>query len=446
MSNILIVDQNLELSMLIKLNLLKHTNANIIEKLTVDEGINIVEIINDFELIICNDESSENHVCEKMGNYLSSQSKNIPLLAVSSAHINYARCEILRPGCSWKLLVDKASQQLGGMSNLSLDRSDFVAIPATYFFNLENKHVTTDVYIRLKKDTTYQYIKRIHSGDTFELDVIKKYMNAGLKEFFISREGFAHFVDFVSSEITDKLKNQKLEGEARVQVNSEAFEITQDRIFALGVDATTVALVKESIVSMEKSIGETSALSQFLKSLKSNSSSYSYGHSYLICMLMHKVIDQFDWNSRSVKDKISYLAYFHDISLKNDRLVVINSEQDLNNSDLTPIEKEKVITHAYDSAMIVDKFPEVPMGVVGIIKEHHGERTGHGFSESFSVAIAPMSMMFIVIEHFVDRYMQLKDYDSESEIKAIIEDLKKIFYKSTYGQTVTALEKIMIKV
>ena len=195
---------------------------------------------------------------------------------------------------------------------------------------------------------------------------------------------------------------------------------------------------------MTNMLKEPNILATFLKALKANECSYSYAHTYMCCLILTRIISKFDWQSPQIREKLAYIAYFHDISLDDSELTQVNTLEDYNNSLLDIDAKKKIESHALDSARIVGKFDIVPPGVDTIIREHHGSRTGIGFVENYSATLMPLSMMFIVTESFVDELLKIEGSPSASDMKNIFSKLQMKFNKSTYGQTLTALQNMVM--
>ncbi|EQC49673.1 hypothetical protein, partial [Bacteriovorax sp. DB6_IX] len=62
-----------------------------------------------------------------------------------------------------------------------------------------------------------QFVKRIHQGDIFSQEVIKKYCDQGLKNFYIPKEQQKNFTTFVSNKLVELLNDPKLEGDAKLE-------------------------------------------------------------------------------------------------------------------------------------------------------------------------------------------------------------------------------------
>lgn len=342
---------------------------------------------------------------------------------------------------SWKSIVLKAGRALDLNVNFIESRiqTEYVPVSLNYFAAVESDSLECDVYIRVKKNEhESHYVKRLHAGDHFQDGDLEKYSDMGLKEFFIPKEQFSNFVNFVSRKLAGDLAVAKLEKQSR------AYEITLDRLHSLGIDELTVELVEESLKAMENSLKNADGLSQFLRTMRANKLSYSYAHSYLISLILHKIVDEFEWETSKMKERMTYVAYFHDIALENPEWMKIQSEEMMEQVSLTREEKKLVQNHALEAAQIVERFPKIPLGIGTILKEHHGSKNGIGFPESLSISIAPLSMMFMVVESFVDEFLELEEPRQEDLIR-LTGKLGERYNKVVYQQTVRALESMIQK-
>jgi hypothetical protein len=160
--------------------------------------------------------------------------------------------------------------------------------------------------------------------------------------------------------------------------------------------------------------------------------------------LLNKVVENKSWATTTIKEKLTYVAFFHDLSIQSDHLAIIHSEEELAHSNLSALEKKLVINHANESAKIIEKFSYLPMGVATVVREHHGAKYGNGFTNILNSNIAPLSMVFIVIEDFVQGYLKLTDTNSES-VASILQKMEEKFNKGTYLETVVILKNLIFK-
>lgn len=447
MTQILIIDSDLNLRTILKLNLMKTLGLNIIEKNTASEAVALLEILPTVSLVICRDKILEEESASLIANYFTSKHTLIPLIIMGKNTTQYPQVCVVDVSASWKIAIEMVAQVLGMRPNWeeNLIAQDFVPISISHFLNIHQTSIGCDVYVRVKKEEgIFQYIKRLHSQDTFQRSDIEKYLAAGLTEFFITKESFPRFVNYVTSKFVSQLDQTSIMGKERLQLTAESYEITRDRIHSIGIDEATIEIVHESIKSMQTCLKDGSALDNFLQMLQANQLTYLYAHSYFSCLLLHGIVGQFSWNSAQVRDKLTYLAYFHDISLEEEYLVKINTLEDFTNFSFKKHEKEKVLNHAFASSQIVDRFAEIPLGVSVLIREHHGMKNGIGFPGELNLKIGPVSMMFMVIEAFVDQFLQLSGDVTKEQLQEIYTKLKTIYNKSTYQQTLAALEALTL--
>ena len=195
---------------------------------------------------------------------------------------------------------------------------------------------------------------------------------------------------------------------------------------------------------MVTSLGEKNALADYLKMLKQNKLSYAYSHAYLSSLLFNKILKNFEWESAAVREKVMYICFFHDISLKTDTQMQITTLDELEKSNLSRPEKDMVMNHALLSAGMLDKFPKVPIGVGVILKEYHGIKTGYGFREGLSIGLSPLSMMFVVVEDFVSEFLKIQGVPSKDQVVDIFTKLEKVYNKVTYAQTIIALQNSIL--
>jgi hypothetical protein len=445
MTQILIIESDETLRKIIKLNLTKTLGSDVVEMSSSKEAIELLRILPEMDLIICREIIKNDSAGYNLAQYLLGEKSNTPLLVVGNKVSSYKNLYNIEGNSEWRVIVEKVNQIL----NVNQDDA-FKAlpeyVPASIYYFMNNNMVMSgcDIFIRVKKnEDEFQYVKRLHAGDHFSREDILKYYEGGLNEFYIAKEKFTQFVNFVTVDLIKKLSNKSISGNERISLSSDAYKVTQERINTIGVDEYTVKLVEESIDSMTALLKEQNVLATFLKALKAKECSYAYAHSYLSCLILHRIISKFDWQSPQIREKLAYIAYFHDIALDASELTEINTLEDFTNTEMRDEARKRVENHALESAKIVNKFENIPPGVDTIIKEHHGSKTGIGFVDTYSATLMPLSMMFIVTENFVDELLKIEGNPSSADMKNIFIKLQLKFNKSTYAQTLTALQNMV---
>jgi hypothetical protein len=440
MLQLLLIDQDPNFSKVVKLNLMKAYDFNVIEKETIADALDILEMLPDISLIIIRNVVHFNSKVNDLIKFLKDNNSKVPVL--SDGKVDYEKSTVIADQTSWKELIDSAGKILGfnKLASYSEAGTEYVPVPLSYFYNIHETSFGCDVYIRIKKnETEYHFFKRLNSTDYFERKDIEKYQNAGLKEFHIHREHFTTFVNYLTDKLTLQLSDKKLQGKERLQLAAEVFELTVDRISSLGIDERSMDIVSEGVKSMQASLGSNNALSDFLALMMKNQLSYNYAHSFLVCLLLNKIIRQFEWDSANVREKISYIAFFHDIALKDPEFAKFQSMEALDKADVTAEQKIQIQQHAFKASQILDQFNNIPIGIAALVREHHGMKAGVGFTTTPGNNISPLSMIFIVVEHFAGEFLKIDGPPKKSQLDEILTDLEKIYSKGTYHQAVEAL-------
>lgn len=445
MMQIILIESDDSLRSILKFNIMKTTGSNVIEKETASEAISLLKILPSINLVICREKIGLEETGLKLANFFEREKYSTPLLVIGENDSQYKYLVTIDSDESWENIAISVEKILGlnAVSNGGKYDNEYVPVGIEHFLNITSTGMGCDIFIRVKNGEDYQYIKRLRSSDCFTREDIEKYKAGGLRDFYISKDHFSSFVNFVTSQLTLKLEDEKLLSCDRIKLTAEAYEVTLDRIRSLGIDDLTVEIVKESVKSMQASLGENNTLASFLKSLRADQLSYGYAHSYLCSLILHKIVDSFGWQSSQIKEKLIFVSYFHDISLNKDIMGYMN-EAAVANSSLSIKDKKNVLHHANQSALIVDSFPNLPPGIGTIVKEHHGSRNGIGFPQSINLSISPISMMFIVVEHFVDKFFKIKGAPTAQDFEKIFEEFRAKYNGATYQQTVVALQNMIV--
>jgi HD-GYP domain-containing protein (c-di-GMP phosphodiesterase class II) len=303
-----------------------------------------------------------------------------------------------------------------------------------------------DFYLRIKQNAEdFQFVKKLLKNELFSQEDIEKFKKFRLEFLYVTKEQYSDFLKFaVNLAFSSNVNNEKV----NLKDLDYSYHLAAKSLFLMGITEENINLVKQNIEIMDKAISKEGALAEYFKLINSNQMSYNYAHSYLISIFMSKVAQAFTWDSKSIREKIIYIAYFHDISLPNEHLAKIHSQDDIlsiNKSKaegLSDREIEKINYHAINSSLILDQFPEVPIGVSQIVKEHHGEKNGIGFNENMNITLQPLSILFVVVEDFVSKFLDMKN-PSIDDIKSMLQKLKTKYNQGNYKKSVEAIEKYL---
>jgi len=122
---------------------------------------------------------------------------------------------------------------------------------------------------------------------------------------------------------------------------------------------------------------------------------------------------------------------------EKNELFFIDSNLDIDsNNSLTSKDKELVLNHAREIALVYEKLKIGDSLFLNAIKHHHGSSTGKGFFENFRSAISKDDLKLMALMHLVAGYIELRPVEtfdhaltrikkniSNSELKRVIDQI-----------------------
>ena len=448
---ILLVEPNEAVGELIAKNLEREFGARIVHFKSGAEAIEPVKKGEYFDLFVVRNNSEEtvDHPSEAIAalflNVIYDNSLRTPLIVIGEFEHTYKKFAMV----SDRLRIEELNRLVLKALNLKkeefshLKLPDYIPFPINYFYLMNLS--PCDVYIKLSKKTGDEYVKRLHFGESFTKDSLKKYEDLGLKEFFILKEERELFMNGLLTQSLKNLRKPDTIDEAVVKTG-DSFVISSDLIKSLGINSTCVAMVDQTVHQIRTQITKTDKLGSLLKKLLDNQLSYSYRRSYLICLMSYTLLPKMEWGSQDQQsvmlEKISMVSFFHDIYLEDEKLLRIMDNESLKKANLTPRERDAVLNHAHQAALLAQSYPRLPQGVDIIIKQHHGVSNGVGFPEVLTAAISPMAIFFVVIEDFVTCIL---DHNDLNNFGSILLHLKQRYQLPTYRKIVAEIENMLTK-
>ncbi|MEQ1666308.1 MAG: hypothetical protein ABL927_13135 [Bdellovibrionales bacterium] len=218
MRQIVLIEPDQTLRDILKLNLIKNTGCDVIEKNSANDGLSLIQILPYLDLIICRETVNTAKSGLTISNFLESESRTTPLLVIGTMSSNYKHLTTVDNTQSWEYIVSVAEHILGIAAKPVTETivSPYVPVGIHYFLNLPGVTIGCDVFIRVKKgEKDFQYVKRLHAGDQFTEADLKKYEESGLEEFYIPRVQFTIFVNFVTGKLMKQLSSSNLDSKER---------------------------------------------------------------------------------------------------------------------------------------------------------------------------------------------------------------------------------------
>lgn len=439
MSQTILIETNEDLKKIFSLNLNTFVGTDVIHRKNADDALALLRILPQVALIITKARVGEEETAQKIYQHIKNESLQTSLIVLGECPAISSEILCLQEPVSWEILIKQAASHLGVTIQDAVNKvkPDFLPIGLHYFYDIQK--TPCDVYIRIKKGLNdYQFVKRIHSKDSFDKNDIKKYEDQGLKEFYIPKDYIQYFTTFVTNNLVEKLEREDLTLEDRILTTANAHEIVRDSIQSIGLDSASVELSDASINSMVKSVKNSPEVANLLKFLFSNKVAYAYQHCHLLALMCHYVLSKQSWYKPEHLQILSFVSFFSDVTLKSHQQMQIASMRDLAESNLTDDEKNQVMNHAAEAVKILDHHPEASEYIKTVLIQSHGKTDGIGFEENPGEDLHPLSKVFIIADNFVKTLLNPALPSKKQEILPI---LYSRFTNPSYQKIIKTLEQ-----
>ncbi len=447
MSQVILIENNKTMNDLLSVNLTSYLGVDLIHRHNAQETLSLLSILPGIDLIITTSHVDEEDTANEINKYLLENQLEIGLIVVGQAlKVKSKNSIIIENVLDWEKVIQLSAKALG-INEKVLSRKiipDYVPVPVDYFLNLESTNC--DVFIRIKKSPTeYQYVKRIHNGDSFSKDSIERYKIQGLDYFYIPKENHRNFAIFLSNKLVEKMESHDISDNKRIQLMGESYEIATREIVKLGFNSETIQLTDTIISNMVKNFEKSPEMSGLLHKVINSKTGLIFQRSHMTSIVACEMIKNLKLKSQNAYEKVAFAAFFHDIMLtENEDFSKINSFDELEKAELNELDWELIFNHAHEAADLVINHPEAPIGSDDIIRHHHGSVHGKGFSNVID-KLPDLSKVFIIAHNFVLELIKYKEDGSGSEPKPITDELYKRYPSADALIIIKSLEKTLKK-
>lgn len=433
----LLIDDSKELLSFYELNLEVWTGLEVIKARSLSDAANTLAQNPDIDLVITRARIKLEKTAEKVLALLEKLPNSAKLIVLGRSTLEKQDILHIPSGLEVKTLIQAVAQSLGitAKDMATLVVPEYYPIKSHYF-----QHITScgaDVY----KQNLDDFELIVKEQEELDLKLINDLIYDGVKEFFVKKNDRLKFTYQLTSELVVSIGDEHLSEDEQISSAEMSTQLVQKKMNRLGITEDTVRLANKSIKQMSNTAKKYPRLGHLLKRMMSNKSGYLYKHTQVLIYVCSHIMDYIDWGNDEQKDKISFVAFFHDIALETDEQAMISSQSELDNSNLSNAQKDLVLKHAQVSAELVVKFPHAPMGADVIIRQHHGIPHGIGFSETYAANLSPMTIVFILCQDFVHQLLKSGD---NFNLEAKIQQMRERYPTQRFKRIIDILEEISI--
>ncbi|WP_127716063.1 hypothetical protein [Halobacteriovorax sp. HLS] len=264
---------------------------------------------------------------------------------------------------------------------------DFCKFPVSHLNILKSAPV--DYYLMIGDNR--KFLKVINKSDSDFQEALSKVHARKIKYLYVHNEDVPMMLKSVEKIFHDtSVKKKEVDF---IKVQEEVYGLMQ----SVGLSESALNLAQESIEGITDRLSSSKDTKKLLNSLYVNSTSKSYQLTYMTAVVSVNLLSQFSWSTKEMRVALINAAFFNDIKLEGDDVFHRNLESIKNIKGTKNIE---ILEHASKTAEFLEKTSLSQLQqTCKIVREHHGERSGVGFSYNLS-GISKLSDIFIVSEEF----------------------------------------------
>ena len=446
MSQVILIEPNENLNEILTLNLQAYTGAEVIPRDSASDAINLMSILPGVSLVICRNQIDQEDSAKILYDFIKENDEEIGLIILGKTIHSISDIGIVQEDPNNFEETIKSASKILGVTEESLQKKilpDYIPIPVKYFYPLQT--TPCDFFIRIKKGPDdYQFVKRIHGGDTFSKAMILKYTEQGLKMFYIPKEMQVNFTNSVSDQLVARLEKGFDDIDQEINYIGQTVEIALNEIKSMGFSSATIQLTEAIIDNIIKSNTKSPEMSGMLRKIVNSKTSYLYRHCHMSSIVANEILKALSINDEKLFQSMAYASLFKDISLvDNEELAKITTFDELESSGLSEEDWDLVFNHALEASIMVRKQSEVPLGVDDIIKTNHGSQNGKGFSTVNVNKFTIQQQVFVISCEFVRELLRYKEEGGEPT--PIVGELYKKYPEPNTTKVIKALESVLRK-
>lgn len=431
----LIVEDHIQLQDFYHLNLYTWVGCDVIRASNAKFAGEILEKKGQqIDLILTRFSIKTEQTFDALINNLAQLNLKIPIVSLGVENLAENNVTYLRSGINIRDIVKACAGYLGvtaqSMSKLEVD--DFFPVPIQLFHHLEI--AVCDIY-------DFEQNKILNSDQLIDTAQLKNDIASGMGYYYVKKDKRLKFVSNYNEVMASQMNLLELNKDEQVQASELCHNLTRENLRKFGMTEETVKLANKNLKDMIQTSKQSRSLLRFIKRLVQNKAGFHFKHTQILMYISAHLMDELDWGTEEQKAKIQFIAFFHDIALENDIQARIHSNEQLKNSNLPLIKKELVKKHAMLAATLVSQYPNAPMGVEQIIKQHHGALNGVGFSDHYSQNISPLAIVHILAEDFATHILE---DGVQFDHKKIIKEMRDKYSTQRFKKIIDSLQTIAI--
>lgn len=384
------------------LNLKAYVDTNVTIKQSLTEGLEVLKISPNFDLIVTHHQIGSENVSGKVLEFLADEGLEIPVIILGAEGPEQPNVAYVDDLYDIKTVVKTAAMFLEITPKLMAEKpmAEYYPIPVSNIKSM--KDAPCEVFIRQTlPGNNFVYKSKIKPQSSC-VEQVKELVQDGVRTVYVLSADRLKFVNQATTQVLAVLNDENATQEQVIGALEGGHDIFAKKLSESDEITEEMKNLSQSCVTqMEKVLKTQPQLSALIKTLVGNKTNYAYKHSMIAAYVANHMIDNINWGSKGQSEKMSFVFFFHDIFLTPilQGYSNIRSEEELLFSDqISDKHKDVILNHAQLASKLVQTFPNMPMGADTIILQHHGSKAGNEFAVEYPSHLAPLSKVALIAE------------------------------------------------
>lgn len=434
----LLVENNGKIADMYRLNLLVYAGLEVTVAKSTQEALELLKKTK-YKLVIARARIGKEDTAAMLTSSLQEMGHDTPVLVIGDGALPpKGATGPLKGSLNLKSVIKGAAQALGitAQEMVSKKVDDFYPIDAHYF-----EWISYPFFAIYGLDSKGTRMQVFDANTPLDKMLVKEIARLSNGVFFVNKLDRLKMVDQITAELMATLDDKDLNPDEQIQAAESNLQLLSQKLLSLGITEETITLARKGMNAMAGNTKKYPKLGNLLKRLLENEASYLFRHTQVVTYVALHIVRNIDWGTPEQEEKISFIAFFHDIALEDETQARIKSREELRLAGFDSKVKELVEKHAQTAAELVHHYPHAPMGADQIIRQHHGVLNGIGFSDHFGANLSPLALVFLVAEEYT-RIILANDPNLDS--KKLIRELRDYFPTNRLQKIIDLVENLAL--
>ena len=284
---------------------------------------------------------------------------------------------------------------------------------------------TVDHAIRIQKPEGSKYILRYSRDDVIEEVELKDYEKKGVIDLFVL---VAEKDQLFSSLSNSACYEMALTGSLSSMRNG--LSLAQSMFEESGYNPDSIQLVEELTTSLHSKLEEESKKTSkgaLIKSILDSKDDLFFKKVSLQTIFGMDILKKEDWAIQMHYDIYNFMSTFSDITLTKSDMILISTEDEFDRSLYTSKELDIIDSHALRAFKLIENYEAKPVNVDLLILEHHGMKSGIGFSKNIGSNLNKIVVIYRIAENIAIEILRKKSEKQAFTLNDIVDSVDKKF-------------------